>query len=1577
MRLPPFVTAEALADLLGWANSIRRQVSQAATARGIPRWTASHTYESFYDNVIGLLTTPLGGLRLNELVLVADPDKQRTLSRAVRRMVAQRLDHHTSQGNSAVLVDRLLRADCSPSAAWLVFDVLSCSQRSEAGQEQLHALIAVIEAEDGLRSALGDYWADWSTGSGETPEMQRSADDDHEAEWLQAASTLRARLEGAQPFDDALVQCIRDCANTLQGLIDRRDEREARASEWARQRQGTLERMRAVVGRLPPGLDWGSRLLATLNEGGWDQAGPGELASDADWLGTACEALQTAEIRHAEAKAQYIADDSDASFDALTAAQARRSEERILRQAEAEAIFVRLRWNGYHHEAAAPETAPAYTDASAVDANTSDPELTASTGQMAIVGPADYQPLPLDILATDLDFVAPTSRPPAEGAPNEALQLVEADDADERPSLLAVSDDDGSTTRIIDPVLCIANAVATRALQDGRYGLAAYVARAAEALGAGSVAGAGSAVLSALCVGDALNEMRRVPVEARYGHLLPSVLVEIEDARSHAKPLALLVLAGALRPALFSSHTGASEAIRKSEVGKLGPNLHRLAEFIILDLPRRGGAFDLASIGPAVDVPTLKAEVFQARLNILEVADAAPSRTASFVRASKIWRELFQSGPVCRAVSSLRTETADVATAVEEATAWLGSDPHPRAAELDRGARKKRDEALEGKALDWLLSSLCDLEKRLRIWIVAHRRASALRPSHHLDTRITLRDLLAAAARDVEKLANDPGLVPACSVCRKALDEVEGLLDGRSPSAATTLPDLEMLLHDDLLAFDPYPDQARQDGWSAATATTFILGAQAAVETSPNFAAAFERLLTQSRFSQAERAAARLAAEGQGDDHALTRIRDARVHRLHVMRREADRLRAQADDLLGADIDGKVDPALAVRLEALSAALRGSSNTDEEVSERLDYVVVQEELARLGEELQCGADILLAPLQQEIDRLEASGATVDYLRELVSKRDLTSLRDSLGNTQGPFEARDPGEERHTLLQTFGRHFACQAFANHPVQERAVGRAIEDARHGRCGPVLDFSRLTEADRDQSVKLLQAWQGLLALKNGTAALREVLQEVRLTGVKVDKETPLARARSYRVSLDRTTDRRDCPVPAFGSGANGRLNVLVVELQSLNGTELHGLVRTFDDGSVVPVLVIVKGVLPAEQRVRFMREARKNASQNPCALLDEASILFLSTRPGRSRGDMFAIALPAGGVQPYSNASSKSSPEMFFGRAEELAKLWDQGGSCLVYGGRQLGKTALLQQVRVRHHKPPSQVVPYGSLQGQKDLWALTGQLLTHSGLPCQRMTKQGVTTAIREWLDQDIGRRLLILVDEADTFLSADVDEGYKSLIVVRDLMQETNRRCKFVFAGLHDVQRLARTPNSPLHHLGMPLGIGPLFGKDLEDARRMVTTPMAAAGIEFDGLSLPNRILSAVGFYPSLLQTFGDTLLSRVSRSVDARIKVGMPLPILVTEQDVGGALEDNGFKQDISEKFRMTLDLDERYRLITLAILHRMLELREQGGLAPPLTDVRIQELARDWWPQGFAEDASLSAFQGLLQEMVGLGVLL
>ena len=130
--------------------------------------------------------------------------------------------------------------------------------------------------------------------------------------------------------------------------------------------------------------------------------------------------------------------------------------------------------------------------------------------------------------------------------------------------------------------------------------------------------------------------------------------------------------------------------------------------------------------------------------------------------------------------------------------------------------------------------------------------------------------------------------------------------------------------------------------------------------------------------------------------------------------------------------------------------------------------------------------------------------------------------------------------------------------------------------------------------------------------------------------------------------------------------------------------------------------------------MVEARKPSAQSSTALVDEATILFLAGRTGRRLADLFAAALPCGGVQPYSDASGKTSPEMFFGRSRELDALWDPDGSCLVFGGRQLGKTALMEQIRLRHHRPGSRVVVYGVLQGEAELWPLVGRLLNEAGV-----------------------------------------------------------------------------------------------------------------------------------------------------------------------------------------------------------------------------------------------------------------------
>jgi hypothetical protein len=254
---------------------------------------------------------------------------------------------------------------------------------------------------------------------------------------------------------------------------------------------------------------------------------------------------------------------------------------------------------------------------------------------------------------------------------------------------------------------------------------------------------------------------------------------------------------------------------------------------------------------------------------------------------------------------------------------------------------------------------------------------------------------------------------------------------------------------------------------------------------------------------------------------------------------------------------------------------------------------------------------------------------------------------------------------------------------------------------------------------------------------------------------------------------------------------------------------------------------------------------------------------------------------------------------------------------------------------------------------------------------------VEREIRAWLEAEGGRRILFLIDEADALLRAEIRSDYPTLGRIKRLMEDTGRRCKFVFAGLHDVQRLARTPNSPLLHFGTPIPVGPLYGPDLPEARRMVVAPMAAVGYSFRrDPSLVGQVLSQVGYYPSFVQTFCKALIARSDRALQARLENAL-LPVEINHKDVASVAQDEGFRRSLQSKFEATLNLDPRYRLITYALLNNGFEQRDAGRVPLGWSDVEIQRLALAWWPQGFREDSSLDAFQGLLREMEGLGVLI
>ena len=112
---------------------------------------------------------------------------------------------------------------------------------------------------------------------------------------------------------------------------------------------------------------------------------------------------------------------------------------------------------------------------------------------------------------------------------------------------------------------------------------------------------------------------------------------------------------------------------------------------------------------------------------------------------------------------------------------------------------------------------------------------------------------------------------------------------------------------------------------------------------------------------------------------------------------------------------------------------------------------------------------------------------------------------------------------------------------------------------------------------------------------------------------------------------------------------------------------------------VLVLLNGILSLADRRKMSEYFHKEKSnRNPFLLIDRVLLLYLALFPKNERLPiMLNCTLPfTSNYQPFVIKGSVSD-EMFIGRKKELNQILDPNGPVIVYGGRQLGKTALLER------------------------------------------------------------------------------------------------------------------------------------------------------------------------------------------------------------------------------------------------------------------------------------------------------------
>ncbi len=415
---------------------------------------------------------------------------------------------------------------------------------------------------------------------------------------------------------------------------------------------------------------------------------------------------------------------------------------------------------------------------------------------------------------------------------------------------------------------------------------------------------------------------------------------------------------------------------------------------------------------------------------------------------------------------------------------------------------------------------------------------------------------------------------------------------------------------------------------------------------------------------------------------------------------------------------------------------------------------------------------------------------------------------------------------------------------------------------------------------------------------------------------------------------------------------------------------------------VLVLVYPPMRLRDRFKWKRESvRRQLTLLP---LDRVLVVHLCTESNRlSR--LLEFGLPCTWSRPYITKGENVAREMFVGRHQEAAALIDPHGGCIVFGGRQLGKSVLLRHVKNEHHDPDAQrfviyvdvntlgLEPQTHEEMLTHFWRrvhdrlkLTGAIqgLTPVKLSRHRQLVDEVPRLIETRLAKDKDARIVLLLDESDALLDLDSGRNFTLVRRLRALMAEHDRRFKVVFAGLHSVQRYTRWGNHPFAQLGSELVVNPLPAPAAQD---LIVRPMRALGFSFESPRLVHRILSLANYHPGLIQIICyrlmDNLFDSWQRSDSADVLH------TITQNDVFTVERDRAVMEDIRNRFDWTLDLDDRYKLLAYALV------LEDNPSAPRL-ESDFMALGKGWWPSEF-DMMDAQALRAILDEMVGLGVLL
>lgn len=369
----------------------------------------------------------------------------------------------------------------------------------------------------------------------------------------------------------------------------------------------------------------------------------------------------------------------------------------------------------------------------------------------------------------------------------------------------------------------------------------------------------------------------------------------------------------------------------------------------------------------------------------------------------------------------------------------------------------------------------------------------------------------------------------------------------------------------------------------------------------------------------------------------------------------------------------------------------------------------------------------------------------------------------------------------------------------------------------------------------------------------------------------------------------------------------------------------------------IVFLNGPLDLPGRRQIAERFHKDKSgRNPFLLIDWVLLLYLALRQRTERlSTLLSCTLPyTSSFQPFVIKGSVSD-EMFIGRKRELDQILDPNGPVIVYGGRQLGKTALLERaMSLASHfskKEFAVLVRAGAMEepNEEALAKAVAKELNSAGLcipECSAIS--ALCDCLRQSHSEGRWERLLVLIDEADKMLEnfRGLHPAYRPVISLSDLSRNTGNDFKFVFAGLHDVCEAANDPNTVFGQFGTPLIIKPLCASE---ALELLSRPLRYLGFNINSARLEHLLVNT-NFYPGIVHYVGHCLVENLSTSYAKYYSAHDAPPYSLTDKQLGEIMSSDALNERINERIRWTLEVDARYFMLARCIAYLYQEYPEK-----------------------------------------------